>query len=84
MVILLNPEFICLQGREAMEWIIKKINIEVEDFMTTYKRGTSELKNSFGKIQDSARKSMGDISNALKDMDDLQNLANASKPLPRI
>lgn len=49
-----------------MEWIIKKIDVEVEELVHTYKRGTSELKTSLGKIQDTAKKSIGDISNLTK------------------
>lgn len=72
------------KGREAMEWIIKKIDVEVEEFMHTYKRSTSELKNSIGKFQDTAKKSIGDISSALIKENDFQNIAKPNKPFPRI
>ncbi|MCL4148178.1 UNVERIFIED_CONTAM: hypothetical protein GTU68_062806, partial [Idotea baltica] len=72
------------KGREAMEWIIRKIDVEVEELMTSYKRGTSELKCSLEKIQDSAKKSIGGISHALKDIDDLSKLTQPNKPFPRI
>ncbi|KAB7498617.1 Protein slowmo [Armadillidium nasatum] len=62
------------KGKDAMEWIIKKIDVEVEELMHTYKRGTSELKTSIGKFQDTAKKSIGDIS----------NLTKSNKTLPRI
>ncbi|RXG58521.1 PRELI domain containing protein 3B [Armadillidium vulgare] len=62
------------KGKDAMEWIIKKIDVEVEELMHTYKRGTSELKTSLGKFQDTAKKSIGDIS----------NLTKSNKTLPRI
>lgn len=68
-----------------MEWVITKINREVEDLMWSYKKSTSEFRTSLEKIQDNAKKSIGELSLNFKDMEDLQALAShKSHGFPRI
>ncbi|KAK3875701.1 hypothetical protein Pcinc_019448 [Petrolisthes cinctipes] len=58
------------KGREALEFVISKINKEVEEIMSTYKRSTTEIfsntKRSIGEITESALRSVDDISTAAK------------------
>jgi len=58
------------KGREAMEFVISKINREVEDLVTKYKQTITELetttKKSIGEITESAMRSVDDISLAAK------------------
>jgi len=58
------------KGRDAMEFVISKINREVEELMTTYKRSTTEIfsqtRRSIGEITESALRSVDDISFAAK------------------
>jgi predicted regulator of Ras-like GTPase activity (Roadblock/LC7/MglB family) len=69
------------QGRQAIEWVIDKIDAEVKEIASSAVKSTDELfthtKKSFDDITTTARKSMDDISSAAKkSFDDLQNLGN--------
>ncbi|MPC32774.1 protein slowmo-like isoform X1 [Portunus trituberculatus] len=71
------------KGRDAMEFVISKINREVEDLVSTYKRSTSEIldhtKRSLGEITESALRSVDDISLAAKkSVDGLSDAAKKS------
>lgn len=57
------------KGRQAMEWVLKKINDEINDL-------SSHAARSLGDITESAKKSMDDLSNAAKkSLDDLHHIA---------
>ena len=64
-----------------MEWIINKINFEVDELVSSCKAGTSEIITSLEEITGNAKKSIGGIS---KGIDELQNLAKPKPSLPRI
>ncbi|XP_071551596.1 PRELI domain containing protein 3B [Panulirus ornatus] len=71
------------KGREAMEFVISKINREVEELMSTYKRSTTEIlshtKRSIGEITESALRSVDDISSvAKKSVDGFSDVAKKS------
>ncbi|XP_023721625.1 protein slowmo [Cryptotermes secundus] len=72
------------KGRQAIEWVIDKIDAEVKEIASSAVKSTDELftqtKKSFDDITTTARKSMDDISSAAKkSLDDLQNLASVPK-----
>ncbi|KAG0730539.1 Protein slowmo [Chionoecetes opilio] len=80
-----EPEALSLQekGRDALEFVISKINHEVEELVSTYKRSTSEIldhtKRSLGEITESAMRSVDDISSAAKkSVDGLSDAAKKS------
>lgn len=58
------------KGRQAIEWVIGKIESEVQDLKNTAVKSTDEIfnqtKKSFDDITISARKSMDEISTAAK------------------
>lgn len=71
------------KGRQAMEWVINKINLEVKEIANSAVKSTDEIlsqtKKSIDDISTSARKSMDDLSTAAKNtLDDIQNLAKSS------
>uniref|UniRef100_A0A6M2DJE0 Putative member of the intramitochondrial sorting protein family n=1 Tax=Xenopsylla cheopis TaxID=163159 RepID=A0A6M2DJE0_XENCH len=73
------------KGRQAMEWVINKINLEVKEIATSAVKSTDEIlsqtKKSIDDISTSARKSMDDLSTAAKNtLDDIHNLHNQSLP----
>lgn len=81
------------KGRQAIEWVIDKIDAEVKEIASSAVKSTDELfthtKKSFDDITTTARKSMDDISSAAKkSLDDLQNLASVptrtNQNLPKI
>lgn len=81
------------KGRQAIEWVINKLDAEVKEIASTAVKSTDELfthtKKSFDDITITARKSMDDISSAAKkSLDDLHNLANVptrtNQNLPKI
>ncbi|XP_069698308.1 protein slowmo [Periplaneta americana] len=81
------------KGRQAIEWVIDKIDAEVKEITNSAVKSTDELlsqtKKSIDDITMTARKSMDDISSAAKkSLDDLQNLANVptrtNQSLPKI
>lgn len=64
------------KGRQAMEWVITKINEEVKDLTRSTDEILSQTKKSFDDIASTAKKSMDDISQkAKKSFDDIQNLS---------
>lgn len=72
------------KGRQAMEWVIGKLDAEVKDFASSAVKSTDELlhqtKKSLDDITTSAKKSMDDISHkAMKSLDQIPNIANAQK-----
>ncbi|GJQ86130.1 putative PRELI-like family [Trypoxylus dichotomus] len=72
------------KGRQAMEWVIGKLDAEVKDFASSAVKSTDELlhqtKKSLDDITTSAKKSMDDISHkAMKSLDQIPNLANGQK-----
>lgn len=71
------------KGRDALEFVISKINREVEELMSTYKRSTTELfthtKKSLEEITETARRSVDDISIvAKKSVDGFSDVAKKS------
>lgn len=71
------------KGRQAMEWVISKLDNEVKDFANSAVKSTDEIlthtKKSIDDITLSAKKSMDDISiKAKKSFDDIQNLASSN------
>ena len=68
-----------------MEWIIGKIDLEVDDIISSYKRGTTKLLHSIEELGDSTKKSIDGISNvAMKGIDEFQTLAHPKPSIPRI
>lgn len=75
------------KGRQAMEWVISKLDNEVKHFANSAVKGSDEIlnhtKKSLDDITHSAKKSMDEISNkAKKSFDDIQSLT-ASSNLPK-
>lgn len=63
------------KGRQAMEWVINKLNEEVKDLTRSTDEIFNQTKKSLDDIATSAKKSMDDISQkAKKSLDDIQNL----------
>ncbi|XP_056648883.1 protein slowmo [Diorhabda carinulata] len=63
------------KGRQAMEWVINKLNDEVKDLTRSTDEIFSQTKRSLDDIATSAKKSMGDISQkAKKSLDDMQTM----------
>lgn len=72
------------KGRQAMEWVISKLEPEVKDFANSALKSSDELLNqtrkSLDDITSSAKKSMDDISQkAKKSFDDLRTPTNFSE-----
>lgn len=64
------------KGRQAMEWVINKINDEVKDLTRSTDEIFSHTKKSLDDIACSAKKSMDDISQkAKKSLDDIHHLS---------
>lgn len=64
------------KGRQAMEWVITKINEEVKDLTRSTDEILSQTKKSIDDIAHTAKKSMDDISQkAKKSLDEIQNLS---------
>ena len=65
------------KGRQAMEWVINKLDNEVKEFATSAVKSTDELlhqtKKSFDDITTTAKKSMDDISHKAMKSFDLAN-----------
>lgn len=77
------------KGRQAMEWVIGKINNEVSDLANSAVKSTDEIilhtKKSLDDITSSAKKSMDDISSkAKKSFDDIHTLASGNQKLPKL
>lgn len=73
------------KGRQAMEWVITKLDNEVKEFANSAAKSTDELlnhtKKSIDDITQSAKKSMDDISNkTMKTLDEIQNLRTNNCP----
>lgn len=67
------------KGRQAMEWVINKLNEEVKDLTRSTDEIFNQTKKSIDDIANSAKKSMDDISlKAKKSFDDIQNLRAGS------
>jgi len=63
------------KGRQAMEYVINKINDEVKDLTRSTDEIINQTKKSFDDLTSSAKKSMDDISQkAKKSLDDIQQL----------
>ncbi|KAL1513371.1 hypothetical protein ABEB36_002790 [Hypothenemus hampei] len=61
------------KGRQAMEWVINKINEEVQDITRSTDEIFTQTKKSLDDLTSSAKKSMDDISQkAKKSFDDIQ------------
>lgn len=72
------------KGRQAMEWVIGKLDTDVKEFASSAVKSTDELlhqtKKSLDDITTSAKKSMDDISHkAMKSLDQIPNLTNGQK-----
>ncbi|XP_065164910.1 protein slowmo [Atheta coriaria] len=70
------------KGRQAMEWVIGKLDAEMKEIANSTLKSTDELINqtrkSIDDITSSAKKSMDDISQkAIKSLDDISNLTSA-------
>lgn len=64
------------KGRQAMEWVINKINDEVKDLTRSTDEIFCHTKKSLDDIASSAKKSMDDISQkAKKSLDDIHHLS---------
>lgn len=73
------------KGRQAMEWVINKLDMEVKEFASSAVKSTDELlnhtKKSIDDITQSAKKSMDDISHkTMKTLDELHNLRKNQCP----
>lgn len=73
------------KGRQAMEWVINKLDMEVKGFASSAVKSTDELlnhtKKSIDDITQSAKKSMDDISHkTMKTLDELHNLRSKQCP----
>lgn len=73
------------KGRQAMEWVINKLDTEVKEFASSAAKSTDELlnhtKKSIDDITLSAKKSMDDISNkTMKTLDEIQNMRKNNCP----
>lgn len=66
------------QGRQAIEWVIDKIEKEVADIKLTAAKSTDELKKSLTE----ARKSLDEFSTTAKKTFDDINFANNNGGLP--
>ncbi|XP_022189623.1 protein slowmo isoform X1 [Nilaparvata lugens] len=71
------------KGRQAMEWVIGKIEKEMSDIKNSAVKSTDELlnqtKKSFGDITTTARKSMDELSSAAKkSFDEFHNVAGST------
>lgn len=63
------------KGRQAMEWVICKLNSEMKDFTKSTDEILNHTKKSLDDITSTAKKSMDDISQkAMKSLDDMQPL----------
>ncbi|KAG5900728.1 hypothetical protein JTB14_038246 [Gonioctena quinquepunctata] len=63
------------KGRQAMEWVINKLNEEVKDLTRSTDELLCQTKKSLDDIASSAKKSMDDISTkAKRGLDDMQKL----------
>lgn len=61
------------KGRQAMEWVIGKLDAEVKDFASSAVKSTDELLHQ-------TKKSLDDISHkAMKSLDQIPNIANGQK-----
>lgn len=77
------------KGRQAMEWVISKLDSEVKDLANSAVKSTDEIifqtRKSIDDITHSAKKSMDDISSkAKKSFDDIHSLASGSQSLPKL
>lgn len=71
------------KGRQAIEWVIGKIDAEVKEIANSACKSTDEIithtKKSLDDITTTARKSMDDISTkAKKSLDDIQQLTSSA------
>lgn len=76
------------KGRQAMEWVIGKINTEMTEIANTAVKSTDEIilhtRKSIDDITSSAKHSMHDISSkAKKSFDDIHSLAS-NQSLPKL
>lgn len=63
------------KGRQAMEYVINKINVEVKDLTRSTDEIIHQTKKSIDDLTSSAKKSMDDISQkAKRSLDDIHNL----------
>lgn len=74
-----------LQGRQAINWVISKIDEELKDLSSSAVKSTDEFihhtKKSIGDISVSAKKSMDDLSSvAKKSLDELLPNTSPSGP----
>lgn len=74
----LNISYYVFQGRQAIEWVIDKIEKEVADIKMTAAKSTDELKKSLTE----ARKSLDEFSTTAKKTFDDINFANNNGGLP--
>jgi len=66
------------KGRQAMEWVISKLNAEVHELTTTAVKSMDEITLT-------TKKSMDDITRVAQlSMDNLQNFASSSSKLPEL
>lgn len=64
------------RGREAMEWVINKLNDEVKDLTRSTDEIFNQTKRSLDGIANTAKKQMDDISQkAKKSLDDIHSLS---------
>lgn len=75
---MLNIICCVFQGRQAIEWVIDKIEKEVADIKMTAAKSTDELKKSLTE----ARKSLDEFSTTAKKTFDDINFANNNGGLP--
>lgn len=71
------------KGRQAIEWVIGKIDAEIKELASTACKSTDELlsqtKKSLDDITSTARRSMDDISSkAKRSLDDIEKFTTAN------
>lgn len=71
------------KGRQAIEWVIDKLDSEIKELANTACKSTDELlsqtKKSLDDITSSARRSMDDISSkAKRSLDDIEKFTKAN------
>lgn len=67
------------KGRQAMEWVINKIDTEVKELASTAVKSTDELLNHTKKSLDEMKKSVDDISQkAIKSIDEIHHLSRSN------
>jgi len=74
------------KGRQAMEWVLRKINDELKEFSCSVEKNKEQLfnqtKRSIDELTDSAKKSMDEISFKAKKSFEFSSLTAKPSPVP--